>query len=96
MYIDILKNRDNELRTRRLVKLLCRNTGSLWNAMPYFIRLYYAPEEYIRLPVRMAISKRSYIYLSTREHAAEIRRAIEENPLPENLTAQIYREIGVI
>lgn len=96
VYIDILKNRDNELRTRRLVKLLCRNTGSLWNAMPYFIRLYYAPEEYIRLPVRMAISKRSYIYLSTREHAAEIRRAIEENPLPENLTAQIYKEIGVI
>lgn len=64
--------------------------------MPYFIRLYYAPEEYIRLPVRMAISKRSYIYLSTREHAAEIRRAIEETPLPENLTAEIYREIGVI
>lgn len=96
VYSDILKNRSDELRTRRLVKLLCRNTGSLWNAMPWFIRLYDAPEEYIRLPVRMAISRRSYIYLSTREHAAEIRKAIEENPLPKNLTAEIFREIGVI
>ncbi len=83
-------------KSNSVIKLLCRNTGSLWNAMPYFIRLYYAPEEYICFPVRMAISKRSYIYLSTREHAEEIRRAIEENPLPENLTAEIYREIGVI
>lgn len=96
VYNDIISHRSDQLTAKRLVKLLCRNTGSLWNAMPYFIRLYYAPEEYIRLPVRMAISQRSYIYHSTREHAAEIRRAIEEISLPEDLTTQIYREIGVI
>ena len=71
VYNDIISHRSDQLTTKRLVKILCRNTGSLWNAMPQFIRLYNAPEEYIYIPVRIAVSKRSYIYLSTAEHAEE-------------------------
>lgn len=96
VYNDIMNNWDDKLTVRRLVKLLCHNTGSPWNAMPWLIRLYNTPEEYIHVPVRIAVSKRSYIYLYTKELAAEIRRAMEESPLPDALAKEIYREIGVV
>lgn len=96
VYNDIMANRNDKITVKRLVKLLCHNTGSLWNAMPWFIRLYNTPEDHVKIPVRIAVSRRSYIYMSTREHAEEICRAMEENPLPEQLAKEIYREIGVI
>ncbi len=96
VYNDIISHRSDQLTAKRLVRILCRNTGSLWNSMPWFIRLYNAPEDYIYIPVRIAVSKRNYVYLSTAEHAEEIKRAMEESPLPETLAKQIYKEIGVI
>lgn len=96
VYNDIMKNWNDKLTVKRLVKLLCHNTGSPWNAMPWLIRLYNTPEEYIHVPVHIAVSKRSYIYLYTKELAEEIKRAMEESPLPDALAKEIYREIGVV
>lgn len=96
VYNDIIKNWNDKLTARRLVKLLCHNTGSLWNAMPWLIRLYNTTEEYINVPVRIAVSKRSYTYIYTKELAEEIRRAMLESPLPDALAKEIYREIGVV
>lgn len=95
VYCDIKANSGNELLVRRLVQILCRCSGSPWYAMPYLIRLYNEKEEYIQIPVRRAVEERSRFITISGTQAADIRSAVNESELPQELADDIMKQINV-